>query len=635
MNILSKLFLGTAVLAMAACSNEEILGDEDVNGNQVEEIIRPEGDVAYLNVSLNAASSSSPYMAPGRSRAGDYEYGNPETEGAVQNAYFFFYDRAGNYMLQSNSWLGGSNGSNENIEFKGKNTVVLKGLTGKEYPNWVVTVLNAPDNFVPGATLDEMGRKLLNSYKTEGGHFIMTTSSYFGADNAKDKEDGEGHNYFATKLNSSYFFQETPAPAEQATNVLQIYVERLAVRVGIDLSALKGKELANVKYHDEVSGNDYALYEVDVTVAGDPNPDTNPNPDTPSGVAATKVYVALTGWELNATAKTTKLMKDLSGWDANTKFGGTAWAWNHEDYHRSYWGKSTVYGLAGEELKQALNHGVEGWENLNTPVDASVYCLETTNEPANYSASNNQVSPSKTPTVLLRAVACDEAGKPLQLVNYRGVEYLKADFIKQALFNIRPVDMMAAYYTRTKIGTDPEGNDIYRYDEISDANVHLVSGGYGLGSVKLAVNTDNTYFKLLEKVTTTDEKGNTVETWKAQEVSAEAVNKFLAGATTGDSNEAIAKTDGAMFYTIPLKHLNTAEAGKAPIEAQHGLVRNHIYKLAISRIKTLGQGVFVPRTTEDGKPEVIDPEDPKDPTYFVESAINILSWRVVSQTEEI
>ncbi|MCX4330768.1 MAG: fimbria major subunit [Muribaculaceae bacterium] len=634
MNILSKLFLGTAVLAMAACSNEEILGDEDVNGNQVEDIIRPEGDVAYLNVSLNAASSSSPNMAPGRSRAGDYVYGN-ETEGAVQNAYFFFYDRAGNYMLQSNSWLGGSAGSTENIEFKGKNTVVLKGLTGKEYPNWVVTVLNVPDNFVPGATLDEMGRKILNSYKTEGGHFIMTTSSYFGADNAKDQEDGEGHNYFATKLDASYFFQETPDPAEEATNVLQIYVERLAVRVGIDLSLLKGKELADVKYHDEVSGKDYALYEVDVTVAGDPNPDVNPDPDAPAGVAATKVYVALTGWELNATAKTSKLMKDLSGWDANTKFGGTNWAWNNEAYHRSYWGKSTVYGLAGDDLKQALNHGVEGWENLNTPVDASIYCLETTNDPANYSAPNNQVSPSKTPTVLLRAVACDDKGNPLQLVNYRGVEYLKADFIKQALFNIRPVDMMAAYYTRTKIGTDAEGNDIYHYDEISDANVHLVSGGYGLGSVKLAVNTDNTYFKLLEKVTSTDDKGNTVETWKAQEVSAEAVNKFLAGATTGDSNEAIAKTDGAMFYTIPLKHLNTAEAGNAPIEAQHGLVRNHIYNLAISRIKTLGQGVFVPRTTEDGKPEVIDPEDPKDPTYFVESAINILSWRVVSQTEEI
>ena len=114
MNILSKLFLGTAVLAMAACSNEEILGDEDVNGNQVEDIIRPEGDVAYLNVSLNAASSSSPNMAPGRSRACDYVYGN-ETEGAVQNAYFFFYDRAGNYMLQSNSLLGGSAGSTENI----------------------------------------------------------------------------------------------------------------------------------------------------------------------------------------------------------------------------------------------------------------------------------------------------------------------------------------------------------------------------------------------------------------------------------------------------------------------------------------------------------------------------------------
>jgi len=46
--------------------------------------------------------------------------------------------------------------------------------------------------------------------------------------------------------------------------------------------------------------------------------------------------------------------------------------------------------------------------------------------------------------------------------------------------------------------------------------------------------------------------------------------------------------------------------------------------------------VFVPKKVNpDDEIENLEPDTPKDPTYYVESAINILSWKVVSQEVEI
>ena len=61
-----------------------------------------------------------------------------------------------------------------------------------------------------------------------------------------------------------------------------------------------------------------------------------------------------------------------------------------------------------------------------------------------------------------------------------------------------------------------------------------------------------------------------------------------------------------------------------------------MYNISISKIKTLGEGVFVPKKVNpDDEIENLEPDTPKDPTYYVESAINILSWKVVSQEVEI
>ena len=624
MNIYSKLLLGAAALSFAACSSEEPLGNGE---DQPQTTIKPTGDIAYLNVRLQAADNG----LGGRADGG-YEYGS-STENAVADAYFYFYDENGQFVLESNSWIGGNANSadpTENVEIFGKNTVVLTGLTGKGYPSWVVTMLNIPEGFTPARTLDGMADLYRASYDNGDGKFVMTTSSYFGDDN----KNGSSWNYFATKLEPENFLQEAPTKEEVSdATVVNIYVERLAARVGVDVSNISNKRHSQV-YTDE-NGKTYPLYEIDVTVAGE----DNPNLGGGSNTAATKVYVAILGWELNSTASSTNYFKNLSGWDNTTDFG-RGWAWNNARDHRSFWGKARNYGFTDRNMKvndftyADLTQVVET-SDPKAPKGTKVYCNETTNTVENILV-NNGVSPKRTPTVILSAIVCDKNGNPLDLVEYHGVQYTKEGFINKVLATVNKADFGKNYFTRTEVSTAADGTPIYEYTQIGANDVKLVSANNGLGSVNVAVADETAeYWTNLVATTKTDDKGNNYTTYTADQAHFSSVNVYLASATNNSiSDKATAATGGAMIYPIPLTHLNTANDDEI-MEGQYGLVRNHCYTLSISKIKTLGDGVFVPKKVGDEEPETIDPEDPKDPTYYVVSAINILSWKVVSQEVEI
>jgi len=650
MNKFSKLLMGVAALGLAACSN-----DEPVIGGNGE--VAAKGDVAYLNITITSADD----VAGSKSRATtgsvddkEYIYGD-EGENDVINAHFYFYDAAGNFVLKADRWTGGNTGSNENVEIIGDNTVVLENLNGKNYPTWMVTILNQPEDFTYGRTLDEMGKIVLDSWDSgnKNGRFIMTTSSYFGDDN-KDAANS-GWRYFATKLNENNFYQQTPEqiPVEDKDRV-QVYVERLAVRVGVDMKNLANEKGEN-QYTDTETGKKYDIYRIDASVAGEDNPSTGNGTEQNPGAAATKLYVAVTGWDLNTTAKRTNLMKDLSDWSATTSFGTPDWNWNNADYHRSYWGKSYTYGVEGDALNGTngvLNTSNGGWISLDQTVGTKlfngtrVYCNENTNLIANLTdngAASGNIVPNRTTSVLLRAVVCDENGNAVQLVKYLGINFIKSAFVAKALEISNP----STFYTRAQ-ATDEEGNLLYwpdgspkyEYTGISVDDVKVISSDQGTGSVRLAVN-DGTYYILTgtEDKTFTKEDG-TVVTWTVQTdavANNTDINNKLATATNGASNKAVAYTDGAMYYPIPLEHLNQpANTSADKVEGQFGVVRNHVYNISISKIKTLGEGVFVPKKVNpDDEIENLEPDTPKDPTYYVESAINILSWKVVSQEVEI
>lgn len=654
MKKISKLLLGVAALGLAACSNEEPAPNGGNNNVAT-------GDVAYLNITIKSAEDAAGSRATtGEINNGsenvEYIYGD-QGENNVTSAHFYFYDEAGKFVLQADKWTNGTTGSTENVEIIGDNTVILENMTGKTYPTWMVTVLNQPANFKPGATLDDMEKIVIDSWNSgnESAKFIMTTSSYFGNEN----KNGNSWNYFATKLKPENFYQQTPDQETiPAADRVQVYVERLAVRVGVDVVGIQNEKLSDVTYEETAAQGvkrQYPLYRVDASVGGEGNGNIGE-------AAATKLYVAITGWELTSTAKRTNFVKNLTGWNNTTTFGGTKWLWNDGDkdnhgtgdndgYHRSYWGKSTTYGLSGTALTTALNVQNAKWEKLNQIVGTEVfngtrlYCNENTNEPANITDNGSvggTVDPSKTTTVMLRAVVCDETGAPVQLVRYLGLNFVQSQFVLKALEKVSPV-----IYTRTDTGEKyADGTTKYTYDNITPEYLAVVSNAaaQGTGAVKLTIadeKKDVEYFILSGNETydykyTEGDVEHTVTITKPNAIAKtlSEVNAYLATATAGTNNIAIGYKDGASYYPICIAHLNQPAAKGDIIEGQFGVVRNHVYNIRISKIKTLGEGVFVPRSENGQEAEVITPAV-KDPTYYVESNINILSWKVVSQLEEI
>lgn len=92
-------------------------------------------------------------------------------------------------------------------------------------------------------------------------------------------------------------------------------------------------------------------------------------------------------------------------------------------------------------------------------------------------------------------------------------------------------------------------------------------------------------------------------------------------------------SSGKAYFNVPLKHIwgvgsssNEFDASKIVL-GDYGVVRNHVYDLTINSIKGLGTGIgditqpIVPPTEND--------------RYFINTRLNILQWRLVSQSVDL
>lgn len=75
------------------------------------------------------------------------------------------------------------------------------------------------------------------------------------------------------------------------------------------------------------------------------------------------------------------------------------------------------------------------------------------------------------------------------------------------------------------------------------------------------------------------------------------------------------RRDGMAYYHTGVEHLGTTK----------GIVRNHFYQIDVNTIKGFGTPVYDP----DSKFEPVDPQEVKT---YIAAKINVLSWRVVSQS---
>ncbi len=578
-----------SALILAGCSDEINPANQ---GNQ-EELTE---NSAFLKIRISDVMTGSQTKAT----AGDFEVSTSEHD--VANADFYFYDQAGTFVTKANVWADGQNVSEENgnVEFNGNTVVVLKGLTQKNFPEYLVTVLNGDGRY--GQTLNEMEALLSTTDETatDGGfkageNFIMTTSSYVHSD---------GTPYFVTKLEEGNFAKD-PGNIEKPVTV---YVERLAAKVRLSFTEnASGAKNPLVPVTIEGLKN---TYKMNVTIAGDDNKDEeNTEDENPSHIGSEEIVLHFTGWNLNATARKSRLMKNIDTEWAGSKFNFEM-SWTDEGNHRSYWGKSYNYDIASytypKQGEAALASDALHYVNANEvkEIEEAIYCAENTNTSEIVSAN----PASAITSAVLYAEVLDGNGKALNLVRFSGLFYEESQYITYVLGNLKKTGKFEYY---TKGNTDESGT---HYVPVTPADAQIVNIGNGNVNVQLTFAEGTELY---------DKEGNVITDGLKN------ANKALADFNA--TNKPIAYKGGKMYYNVPIEHYNNDEIAESKIpEAKYGIVRNHVYVLNITSLSNLGKGIF-------DADEVIVPDDPikEKELYQVGANIKVLSWKVVNQNVEL
>lgn len=599
MNKYSKYFAIAASVALVGCSNE---GANDAPVNPAE------GETAYMKVALRDANG-------GRAEEGEFLYGEG-MEGHAANAQFFFFNADGVYMAQANyNPIGGTSNTENpdgNIEFTGDAVVVLENIKSKDaptYPNYMITLVNCngefPEDMLKGKTMQWFSEQISNWGEGDAarGRFRMSSTSYFNGDVAyTDHNDAY---YYATALSSDNFAR-TPELAIAQEKPVKVFVERLAARVSLTCKD---------------------IFEVKATVAGMEN-----------GVvgvpeAATKLFVRIDGWGLNGTCPESHISKQLTGWKANTKFGGTDWEFNAPGNRRSYWGQSTLYGTTYDEATFATNLNFFPAKDLKNSVETVLYCNENTNTKAalrlDNGLPNQRLLTSATITATVGTKDAEGNFVPTDLVEHNGVYFEKDAFVAYVL-GILDNNKKLKYYTRTQKGTATEEGVLtdgeYAYKQVEASMFDIDGDNKAVYVVKgKSFPTEQLYTYTLDE--------NNERVWATTD--AATLAQDLKDATK--DLKTIGFKGGQMTYNIPIAHENTKMYDENNdltnwFEASFGVVRNHAYQIKVNSIKRLGNGVFNP---DDATDPVIPDKDPKDPNWYMGAEINILSWKIVNNSVDL
>lgn len=580
---MKKLALGLVALSATfySCSSDDATGNEPVNPGT--------GQTAYMAINITDANKL------GRTPSTDpdpiFEYGT-EKENKALNAHFYFYNKEGVFVTEANIWTDGTASTDTpagNIEYKGKNVLVLQGLTATNMPNYVVTVLNKPNGFTAGRTLEEM-EKALNASVKEGENFIMTTTSYFDGDNDHDKY------YFATQVKSTDFVK-TPEETEN-TKPVQIYVERLAAKVTLSVS-------------DEMDNYEDGYYTLKATVAGDDNGQLG---DSDAGE---EIRIAFTGWGLTTTPKNSYIFKNLlSGWKTTAPFGEDG-EWNVSGDHRSHWAKSTVYD---SNDAKAFNYITANEATTKVGLGYAAYCAENTNT-AEVLGTNLSLATH----IVLKAKI--EGGS--DYIRYNGILFKDSRFVEFVLDNLIKSNRLNAWYKESGEGGST------KYKQINTGNVTLISDGTVSGVYVTLVNNALAEWYTIEqsgldkiaegKENELSDGDFTLITKEGENTPTKKINAILQAFDT--TNKAEGFKGGEMYYTIPIEHW----VAIAPVitEGMYGVVRNHHYMVTVNKVEKLGTGIYNPGQG------IVPPPTPGKNEYALGATINILSWRIMKQEVEL
>ena len=564
-----------ASMFMVGCSQNDDLPENPGEDQKVEK------ELSYIAINVNATPN-----AGGRAVAdGGFTYGTAD-ENKVRDAYFFFFKVDGNpfvvngYLPETgtgNASAAGENwvkytftdaGQNQagtsNVERKMEAVLTLAKMKDS-HPTYMVVVLGGQPVNTTAISLTDLRQMLINDYKNPDDYFIMSNSVYSDGTNG----------IYATALTKGNFATSPDAAKASPVNV---YVERVAARVGVGLNATKVVSGTN-RFRVQNGGADQTI-----TIHGESTPTT--------------VYAEIFGWDINTTINHSYLMKDIAGF--STWSSDLGFTWSEANNFRSYW----------ENTPHRTSDPVTTYDrtfDFNEFNDLAVkdYCLGNTND-------------THKTKVIVRAQLQKEDGTPLNIASWLG-NYYKFDDLKGIVAQSLSAGGTTLYYRH---------NDSEAWTLINQKVGGTVPGLGYIALLRGDGDTEDEGADYYKATFTLDPSGNALQ-WSFDGTSALT---DIPGATVAQQvaaklqSLAPAKiwTNGHTYYFLNIEHL-----GNGSSKRNYGVVRNHAYEIIVDGIVGLGTPVYVTETGTDF-PEIPDPVIPDETETYLAAKINILSWALVS-----
>lgn len=688
MKKINFLFGALAALAMGgavtACSDDDL--DKGID-NGVAEV----DQTRYLSVAISTPSIAGSRAADD-APTGNFDDGS-KNESEVDEIIFVFYDGAGNPTATmktitgdnlANGWT--DNYTDANVTRFWSSVIPVELTQGQTIPSYVMCYVNPIDKTgIDRMTLAEVEADTRVRIKGAGanGKFAMSNSVYYGNNPISGANDVR---MMATPIVESQLFKDqgeadaaVKAADPEAAGVLQIYVERYAAKIGLNMLPTAIKPYAvNVK-----DGDNWVSKNIIFT----------PKCWRPNAIDM-KTFVTKafsTGKQLPLDPTKTATFQDMTTAFANSGMAGEGLTgWNDPDNFRSYWACSpsyfaNAYPKVSDNITDVTDNGgaypyalkyftytefVNGVESTENPAEAGITWDPTNGfnaNPGSYNAggTTNVASSgyfySRETTASIDNIKNSEMNSKAVVAsavivgNYKlEGEAANADFYLYGVLNGRP-----NYYTAADIKAAMIENQLVLFndeectDPATTANLFVVE--HPKASVRQVTIPAETEGEEDEVV-----KGNVPGRLVTLQLSAvpqpalyfnnngtiEAIDEDNIDA----ANRLLWKTvstaqmfhNGLAFFSIPIRHLGygkNVNDANAPLTSSpdgasanvynwgnmrrgdFGVVRNHVYTLNVTEIKGLGTGL-----RSDDQP-IVPPMDPED--YWIAARLNILSWRVV------
>lgn len=567
MRIFKLVPLACAALMMGACASEN-----EGNGGNTNESANEQ----YLAVNIMNVGTT-----PTRTAPGDYEDGT-DNESKIELIRFYFYNADGTPYIMKNSpgttaagtkanWLEATTSKDgedkpNTIEQITKSILVIDGETAAA-PAKVVAIVN-PGTLTTttlgngSVELDKLRSALEDTQfnKNQGASAVEFVMS-----NSVYEKDAKS--VCETSISGHVTNSSTTAEA----NPVNIYVERVVAKVKANLNTTTatvpfefgdGTNWENTKYGIKVGTFN----------------------------STTDVYAVIDGWGVadeNGKAKLEKQI-DLTWNDAG--LGITTWSTS--DYKRSFWETSVAFTGT-----TPVNHKFTDYTSnaINTTTS---YLYTLPNTPTAAITSTNKYDNNLTKFLVVAHLKYKDGTtwKNAEICHYKGIDYLGVENLKKQIANECGVYVQSATSPAT-------------YTKITESDITFVKSASAKDYqvVPTLADAGKTYYV----------NNGTIAAPVYEIKTADKINTEFA------KSPAQVRTEGKVYYFIPIKHLGSA--GKL---AEYGIVRNHLYDITLDKIVGFGTPVYDPD-------EVIDPTVPVDENTYLAARINVLQWRVVNQNVDL